>query len=105
MIMKLKDGGITDIQQDNWCESSGCETCNYGSSYITELNVYLTKMSLIIENDSMYEYGLSDGILMRIMLSSANEIQDMTEKDFCDWLVSKITEEGCEITHKIKLVK
>jgi hypothetical protein len=99
-LLKLKDGSILNIEQDNWCASHGCETCGWGSSYISEVDITMENHKICIKSDSMYEFSLSDGILMKTILQNYNEIQEMTEVEFYNWLVLKLQDE-CEITHDI----
>lgn len=98
-LLELKDGGIVSFDQDNWCQSSGCETCGYGSSYISELTISMTKHKIYIESDEMYEYGLSDGIVMKVILNNVNKIQEMTEMEFANWVIEQFDSE-CTLTRK-----
>ena len=89
LLLQFVDGGILDIKQDNW-SSPGCETCDYGSSYVNELSVYLTKYKITAEVDQMYNYLLSDGDLFKIFLRNIEEIKTMTEMEFIKWFESQI---------------
>lgn len=75
LLLELKDGGIIGFEQDNWCNSTGCETCGYGSSYISELEIKMTKYKVEIESDEVCGYGLSDGIVMEVVLNNIKDIQ------------------------------
>lgn len=48
MLVELTDGGILDISSDTW-SYNGCETCDYGSEYVNE---YIIKMSKGVVNNS-----------------------------------------------------
>jgi len=89
LLLQIADGGIVNIEQDNW-SSGGCETCDYGSSYVNELTVYLTKYKITTKVNQMYEYLLSDGDLFKIFLRNIEEIKTMTEIEFIKWFESQI---------------
>ena len=42
MLLKLKNGGIVNIQSNEY-SYRGCPTCDYGSQYINEITITLTK--------------------------------------------------------------
>lgn len=94
MLIKMVDGGIVNYTDDH--ESyGGCPTCDYGSEYINDINITLTKYKIHARTNQMYEYVLSEGQMIRLFLSEYNTIQQMTEKEFVDWFKEKL----CEITH------
>ena len=94
MLIKMIDGGLVNYEDD--CYSyGGCPTCDYGSQYINEIDITLTKYRIRVETNQMYEYVLSEGQMMKLFLSEYNTIQTMKEKDFIDWFKEKL----CEITH------
>lgn len=86
IIMPLKDGGIVDVKYD-YSDNGGCETCDYGSSYIDDFTIEMTKIKIRIYLNTMYEHAISEGKLMRILLSSD---KNMDELEFADWLYKKI---------------
>ena len=94
MLIKMIDGGIVNYTDDR--ESyGGCPTCDYGSEYINDINITLTKYKIHVRTNQMYEYVLSEGQMIRLFLSEYNTIQQTTEKEFVDWFNEKL----CEITH------
>ena len=94
MLIKMIDGGIVNYEDD--CYSyGGCPTCDYGSQYINEIDVTLTRHKIHVKTNQMYEYVLSEGQMMKLFLSEYNTIQAMTEKEFIDWFKAKL----CELTH------
>jgi len=103
LLLTLSDGGVVNIEQDNW-SSPGCETCDYGSSYVNELSVYLTKYKITAEVNQMYEYLLSDGDLFKIFLRNIEDIKNMTEIEFINWFelqVKKyVDDNGAEFEYK-----
>lgn len=94
ILIKMVDGGLVDYYDD--CYScSGCPTCDYGSEYINEIDITLTKFKIHVKTNQMYEYVLSEGQMMKLFLSEYNTIQTMTETEFTNWFKAKL----CEITH------
>lgn len=99
MLIKMLDGGILNYVDDNY-HYDGCPTCNYGSEYITEIDITLIHHTIHIKTNQMYEYVLSEGQMMRLFLTAYDTICAMTEKEFIDWLKAKLIdiayEEGIE---------
>jgi hypothetical protein len=91
LLIKMVDGGLVDYDDDSY-SYGGCPTCDYGSSYITEIDMTLTKHKIHIKTNQMYEYVLSEGDMMKLLLSNYETIQTMTEKEFIDWLKVKLLE-------------
>ena len=91
MLIKMVDGGLVNYTDD--CYSyGGCPTCDYGSEYITEIDITLTRYKVHVRTNQMYEYVLSEGQMIRLFLSEYNTIQAMTEKGFIDWFKEKLVE-------------
>ena len=60
--------------------TGGCETCNYGSSYVNEIEITLEDGTYTnIKVDQMYEYLLSESDYMQLIANS-NDIQDFILK-------------------------
>lgn len=94
MLISMLDGGIVDYADDQY-HFDGCETCDYGSEYITEINLSLTKYEIYLKTNQMYSYAISEGQMIRLFLTEYNAIQQMTEAEFIEWFKRKV----CEITH------
>lgn len=94
-LIDLVNGGIKEISTDSW-HMDGCETCDYGSNYVSEFTVELTQGTLNIEYEKMYEYALSEDTLMKLFLINVNEIKAMTEKEFIEWLLESLIEKAGE---------
>lgn len=94
MLIKMIDGGLVNYTDDCWC-MSGCPTCDYGSEYVNEIDITLTKYKIHVRTNQMYEYVLSEGQMMKLFLSEYNTIQQMTETQFTEWFKKKLY----EITH------
>lgn len=95
MLIKMVDGGLVNYE-DDFYSHGGCPTCDYGSEYISEIYITLTHYKIYVKTNQMYEYVISEGQMMKLLLSEYNTIQTMTEKEFIDWLKEKF----CEITHE-----
>lgn len=89
MLLSLQDGGIVNIKSDV-DSTSGCETCDYGSSYVNEFVIELTQKTIRIEVDQMYQHALSEGYMMQLLLPNAERIQAMTENEFAEWMAEKV---------------
>ena len=95
MLINMVDGGMVGYTDDT-SSIAGCPTCDYGSEYINEIDITLTKYKIHAETNQMYDYALSEGTMMKLLLGEYNTIQAMTEKEFVDWLKTKL----CEIAGK-----
>lgn len=94
MLIKMLDGGLENYT-DDYYSYGGCPTCDYGSEYITEIDITLTRYTIHIKTNQMYEYVISEGQMIKLFLTEYNTIQEMTEKEFVDWFKAKLI----EITH------
>jgi len=93
-LIKLVDGAILKIEQDNWCRSGGCDTCGYGAIYISELIFILTNYRVDFELDSDDSHSpLTEEISMKVILPNYDVIREMTEDDFCDWVIAEFSKE------------
>ena len=92
MLVELVDGGILDITSDNY-HYDGCETCDFGSEYVNEYDIKMTKGRLKINTNQMYEYALSEGYMMTTMLQNVEYIKKLTESEFVDWLKRTLKKE------------
>ena len=64
-MLKIKDVEYFDDY------SSGCETCDYGSSYVSNIDiVFEDDTTLSVKTDQMYEYMFSESDYMRILSNS-----------------------------------
>ncbi len=91
MLIKMVDGGLVDYTDDCY-HYDGCPTCDWGSEYINEIDVTLTKYNIHVKTNQMYGYALSEGQMIRLFLSEYNTIQQMTEKEFIDWFKEKLAD-------------
>ena len=89
VILPMLDGGIVDYS-DDWESYPGCETCDYGSEYITEIFITLTKHKIHVKLNNMYEYAISESGIMKTILPEYENIKEMTEKEFADWFKCRL---------------
>lgn len=91
LLIPMVNGGLEDISEGNWSRP-GCETCDYGSKYVNELTVYLTKYKIEVNISQMYNYLLSEGDLFKIFIGNIDDIKTKTEEEFIKWFENEIKE-------------
>ena len=91
LLIAMIDGGMVNYDDDSY-SYGGCPTCDYGSQYITEIDITLTHYKITVKTNKMYEYVISEGDMMKLLLSEYTTIQSMTEKEFTDWFKNKLLE-------------
>ncbi|WP_353856798.1 hypothetical protein [Bacillus sp. Bos-x628] len=89
MWIKLVDGVLKEIYSDT-LHYEGCDTCGYGSSYFNEFTIVLTGGLIEVEVENMFSYALSEGHLMKILLSNIEIIKQLTEFQFYQWLKNEL---------------
>jgi hypothetical protein len=89
MIQKLANGGILNIE-DDYDYSGGCETCDYGSRYITEIIFELTSRFVIIKTTEMYEYAIKLGNIIELLTNNTKKMEQMAESEFGPWIKDEI---------------
>ena len=92
MVLKMVDGGIVDIKYDSYCDSWGCETCGYGSSYINAIEIALTTRTLEITLDNEYEYAMKESFLIKYFASNAHLFTTFSEEQFVTYLKDNFKE-------------
>lgn len=88
MLIKTTDGGIVDIKTDETCLFHGCPTCGYGSEYLSEITIYMTKYKVKAEVTNEYEYAMTVGDTLKLFLPNIDKIQLMREKEFVVWFMN-----------------
>jgi hypothetical protein len=88
-LLSLADGDILSFKEDHYCKSTGCETCNYGSSYVQDFTVVTTKGTARFDFSMMYEYAISHDFLMKTILRQVDTIRAMTLVNFIEWLAEQ----------------
>ncbi|MFK3936550.1 hypothetical protein ACI2JA_03410 [Alkalihalobacillus sp. NPDC078783] len=96
VLIELEDGAIIELESDSESES-GCETCDYGSSYINDFSVITTKGRLDLSLDAMYEYSVSEGFLMQLFLNNIEFIKTLTIEQFKEWIIGELDKEDGEL--------
>lgn len=100
ILVPLKDGGITSINTNDYGRS-GCETCDYGSEYVNEIDFIVTTGKVSVKASMMYEYpissivSVSDIILM--FVKKEDELKEIREDQLGKWfkeqIVNKVKED------------
>ena len=67
ILMPMLDGGIVNWE-DDMQSYGGCPTCDYGSEYINDITITLTKHKIHVVLNQMYTHALSEGDVMRLLL-------------------------------------
>ena len=89
LLLQMKDGGIVNYYDDcNYLP--GCPTCDYGSEYINNISMDLTKYKVYVETKRMYRYALTEAYVMRLFLTNYETIKAMTENEFIEWFKKEI---------------
>lgn len=88
-LIELTDGGVVDINSSTECYP-GCETCDYGSSYINEFTVALSNTVTTINIDCMYEYAVSEDFAIKLLTRNVETVKDFSEEEFIKWLKGSI---------------
>ena len=99
-MIKLKDCEILDINMDEE-NYGGCPTCNYGSSYINEIEFWDGKRVIRFEVSQMYEYLMSVGDVLKIILNNIDVIAELNWEEFGNWFENEIKE--CEEVYDISV--
>jgi len=112
MLLKLKGSDLLDVKYD-FDFDKGCETCDYGSNYLSEVTFIFNNAKMIVKAEQMYEFPINEGRLMKWLLSENEEISKMTLKQFSENFKKAIIDEkvsdeydsvsGVEITIKMEL--
>ena len=90
-LISLKNGGIINILTDEWF-CNGCPTCDYGSQYVNEIDIFLSCFEIHIEINKMYEYALSSDTLLKIFLPNIEALSNIDENEFANWFKNKLIE-------------
>lgn len=90
-LVKLKNGYIKSLDTDE-VFSSGCPTCDFGSCYVNEFWITLSKSKIFAKTSQMYEYCFSTGEIVKRFLNKASELGNMTEDEFIEWFRTLIFE-------------
>ena len=94
MLIKMIDGGLIDIEQENIVIHGSCPTCDYGSYASNYFKFIFTNVivELNIKREDEQEFALSDSDMMKIILLNIDIIKNLKECQFNDFIQSKIKE-------------
>lgn len=90
-LIKMMDGALVSYK-DDFDYTLSCSTCNYGSEYITEIDIVLTMYKVHAKINSMYNYILSEGQMMTLFIREYKSIEKMTEAEFTVWFKQQLQE-------------
>ena len=97
--IKFADGNqLESYCDDSWCQP-GCPTCDYGSKYVNELQIYTTNYDLYIVFNEMYGYAFSTADAIRIF---AVDLSKMTEEEFIQRIDTEVHKFDALETYRIK---
>ena len=83
-IVKLKDVNIIEISTDSF-SYSGCETCDYGSSYINEIHFWFDDgTSELFQISQEYEYICSEQDLILFFVNNSDALAKITKKELSE---------------------
>lgn len=91
MLIELKDGKIENIYTDN-CYTRGCLTCDFGSSYVNDVTIIMTKYRIFASIDTMYSYAMSEDWLLKTIIRNIDQVKQLTELEFADWFEDQFDE-------------
>ena len=89
ILFPMVDGGIINYEDDTRY-IPGCETCDYGSEYINDITITLTKHNIHAVLNEMYDYAISEGDMLKLLLPAYEEIKSMTENQFSHWFKEQL---------------
>lgn len=103
-LMKLKDGYIKSVDYETQ-HYAGCPTCDYGSAYISDIKIGLKNFDIKIYSEQMYDFAITEEMLMKLLLHNSEAIHNMTEEEFCEYIrewARKFQNEGTRVRVKVE---
>ena len=83
-IIKLKDANIIEISTDS-ASFSGCETCDYGSSYINEIHFWFDDgTSELFQISQEYSYICSEQDLILFFINNLDALAEITKEELSE---------------------
>ena len=83
-IVKLKDVNIIEISTDSF-SYSGCEICDYGSSYINEIHFWFDDgTSELFQISQEYEYICSEQDLILFFINNLDALAEITKEELSE---------------------
>lgn len=102
-LVELNDGYIKSIDTDE-ISYPGCPTCDYGSEYINEFWIILSKSKIYAKTNRSYKYCFSSGEVIKSLLRKAPEFLNMTEDDFIKWFKSLIFDKDSDAKFEVNYI-
>lgn len=103
-LMKLKDGYIKSVDYETQ-SYAGCPTRDYGSVYISDIEIELKNFKIKIYSEQMYDFAITEGMLMKLLLHDSEAIHNMTEEEFFGYIrewARKFKNEGTRVRVKVE---
>ena len=83
-IVKLKDVNIIEISTDSF-SYSGCETCDYGSSYVNEIHFWFDDgTSELFKISQEYAYICSEQDLILFFINNLDALAEITKEELSE---------------------
>lgn len=97
-LITLADDVIVNIEDDSDFYP-GCETCDYGSSYTSEITFTFQDGEYTrFRHEQMYEYGIKMDAVLRAILNHVQEFPFLNKKQFIEKMKEWLEKEsGVEI--------
>lgn len=101
-LIELVDDTLHEIASEQWCASEGCDTCGWGSSYITEINFMFDNCYVHIEDNEAYDYGeLSGAFFMKFFIDNLDKIKLMTFDKFLQFTTAELEKVCSRVTVEV----
>ena len=90
MLIKLKDLQVVDFSDDSFVSNEGCETCDYGREFVTDLTI---RFSNGTQNTIHMTYNevVSMSLLIKFFINK--DFSDMSKKQFLNNLCNFLKKE------------
>lgn len=101
--IQCKDCTFLGIYTDR-DSTSGCPTCDYGSSYVNYLTYEFSVGDINVKLKDMYDYPISEGDLMMFWLNNIDKIKQMSFDEICAFLKEHYGQEysSCDIRFEVE---
>lgn len=81
-LIELKDNAVVDITTAKY-NTSGCETCDYGSNYVNEIIFHFRDGGkFLTEPCREYKYPISEAKLIIFLADNREKFKEMTYREF-----------------------
>lgn len=104
MLVELKDGKIENIYTDKCC-TPRCPTCDFGSSYVNDVTIIMTKYRIFASIDTMYSYAMSEDWLLKTILENIDQVKQMAELEFSNWFEAQFSKLYSDKSYSVTLIE